>query len=715
MPIQNDSFTSLVAERRPTFAGLLLLIAGLLVVPTGYYAIKAIKSSPRAAKVEAVDLSQPDAKLPELEPVDSNKIDHVLIATASALAALSAAGVGLWFLFSQPSINEMMSQRNARIAILISGTTIGTVAMLLGFALFASWFGSMTDWIEKGDSKQAKWVLGPVLIFLLGAGLVFAAVQPARSEERNDPVLRKFSYGTNLVLTCLLLVFALLVGNLFLSIRLPNKLDTTESGFYSLSEETKKYIASLDQPVKAYTLLSEDMGSLRNPIPADTRRLLAACQEVNPTKFQVKPLNPVLNKEELSALKAKYPQFDLDDVGILITVGEDEKRSSYIRYDDLATSAGEGRGERQTIFQGEGKLVREMLFLTESKTKPVVYFTQGSGELELSPAPQGNNRLAAAPRPATELKALLEKNYVEVKTWTPDLKDTKIPDDGTAVVIADPKSTMTPEGVANIRKYMIEPRADGKKGKLIVLTSPYANATGKGVADTGLEGLLAEFQVKLGKEFLLGRPAQGLSYADVVAVPNPDLVRANNPLAMAYQLEQKPLLLSECREIEPVDAVPGAPPAPFKAEWLFATYPPNRITWIDPDTATNPAQTLALLTQPGNEDLARKMQPTNRGSRLIGAIVSEGPTPRIVVIGCGASFGDASARRQRGVEPPTELVAIALNWLRDRPTVNIANKTYGEYTMSKTADGFRLFWLPFGLILVAVVGLGASVWVIRRK
>lgn len=711
MPTQTDSFTSLVAERRPTFAGLLLLIAALLVVPAGYYARKAIKSSPKAAKVEVADPSQPDAKLPDLDPVDPNRIDHVLIATASALGALSAAGVGLWFLFSQPSANE---ERKARMAILVAGTTIGTVAMLLGFALFASWFGSMTDWIEKGDAKQAKWVLAPVLIFLIGAGLVFAAVQPARSEERNDPVLRKFSYGTNLILTCLLLVFALLVGNLFLSIRLPNKLDTTESGFYSLSDETKKYIASLDQPVKAYTLLSDDLGP-RNPIPADTRRLLAACQEVNPAKFQLKPLNPVLNKEELSALKAKYPQFDLDDDGILITVGEDEKRSSYIRLSDLATTAGERGAERQLIFQGEGKLIREMLFLTDNKTKPVVYFTQGSGELELSPAPQGNNRLTAAPRPATELKALLEKNYVEVKTWTPDLKDAKIPDDATAVIIADPKSTISPEGVASIRKYMTEPRADGKKGKLIVLTSPYANATGKGVADTGLEGLLAEFQVKLGKAFLFSRPSSGLSYADVEAGPNAQLVQTNNPLAMLYQILVKPLFLTECREVEPIDAQ-DAPPGPFKAEWLFATYPSNRVTWTDPDSATNPAQTLSLMSQPGNEDLIQKMRVTGRVSRSLAVIVSEGATPRMVVIGCGASFGDASARRrQRGVEPPTELVAVALNWLRDRPTVSIANKTYGKYTMSKTADNFRLFWLPFGLILVAVVGLGASVWVIRRK
>ena len=710
MPTQTDSFTSLVAERRPTFAGLLLLIAALLVATSGYYAAKVVRSSPKAAKVEAVDPSQPDAKLPELEPVDPNKLDHVVIATASALGALSAACVGLWFLFSQPSANE---ERNARMAILVAGTTIGTVAMLLGFALFASWFGSMTDWIEKGDAKQAKWVLAPVLIFLIGAGLVFAAVQPARSEERNDPVLRKFSYGTNLILTCLLLVFALLVGNLFLSIRLPNKLDTTESGFYSLSDETKKYIASLDQPVKAYTLLSDDMSTARNPIPSDTRRLLAACQEVNPTKFQVKPLNPVLNKDELSALKAKYPQFDLDDVGILLTVGEDEKRSSYIRYEELFTPA-DGRTERQTTFQGESKLIREMLFLTDNKTKPVVYFTQGSGELELSPAPQGNNRLTAAPRPATELKALLEKNYVEVKTWTPDLKDAKIPDDATAVIIADPKSTISPEGVASIRKYMTEPRADGKKGKLIVLTSPYANANGKGVADTGLEGLLAEFQVKLGKAFLFSRPSSGLSYADVEAGPNTQLVQTNNPLAMLYQIVVKPLFLTECREVEPIDAQ-DAPPGPFKAEWLFATYPSNRVTWTDPDSATNPGQTLSLMSQPGNEELIQKMRVTARGSRSLAAIVSEGATPRMVVIGCGASFGDASARRQRGVEPPTELVAVALNWLRDRPTVNIANKTYGKYTMSKTADNFRLFWLPFGLILVAVVGLGASVWVIRRK
>ena len=68
-------------------------------------------------------------------PPKTSLLDEMSLALPYVLTVLAVvvglgAGVGLWFLFSQPSLNE---ERNARMAILVAGTTIGTVAMLLGF------------------------------------------------------------------------------------------------------------------------------------------------------------------------------------------------------------------------------------------------------------------------------------------------------------------------------------------------------------------------------------------------------------------------------------------------------------------------------------------------------------------------------------------------------------------------------------------------------
>ena len=68
---------------------------------------------------------------------------------------------------------------------------------------------------------------------------MFPPIQPARAEERNNPTLRRLVYGSNFGLTVLLLFVVLVIANVVVALRVPNKLDTTETGFYSLSDSTK--------------------------------------------------------------------------------------------------------------------------------------------------------------------------------------------------------------------------------------------------------------------------------------------------------------------------------------------------------------------------------------------------------------------------------------------------------------------------------------------
>jgi hypothetical protein len=585
--------------------------------------------------------------------------------------------------------------------------------MLLGLVMFYLWFESLTKWLNAGDTKEARWVLTPLLVFLVGAGLAFAAALPARAEERNNPTLRRFIYGSNFALTALLLLFALVVGNVFLGLRLPNRLDTTESGFYTLGDDTKRFLATLDQPVKVYSTLTDLDRAVANRVSNDTRRLLEAARDANPAKFQVRQIDPVLNKDEIKSLQARFPQFDLNTLGVLIAVGEDEKRASFVRFNDLYSqeSAG-GFGSEPTItFQGEAKILGEVRFLAESSAKPVVYFTQGSGELEVAPASAAApGAVTARGRPATQLKAILEKNYVDVRPWRPEAADPKVPDDATAVVVADPRSPIPAEVAAAIQAYMSPTKPDAKKGKLILLSSPFPGVNQKGVSDTGLEGLLTELQVTLGKAYLIGQPYRGLGYSEVHALPNEDLLNAGNPLASAFI---RGVVLSDCRPVMAAETPPGGPPAKYRAEWFLAADRGNQIVWFDPDPPDNPGATLSQMVR--DPELLRKYR-AMRGVQIpVAAIVSEGTTPRAVVVGSGAAFADPTRRAGPADEPPVDLVAAALDWLRDRPTLGAVNKTYGRYTPSRAADSMRLFWLPFGLTLLGIAAVGAGVWVVRRK
>jgi len=75
------------------------------------------------------------------------------------------------------------------------------------------------------------------------------------------------------------------------------------------------------------------------------------------------------------------------------------------------------------------------------------------------------------------------------------------------VVVAEPTSPLPPAQVEAIRLYMTEPRADKKKGKLIVLAGAPVRPKGK-VIRTGLEGLLLEFNVRLGDRVVVGRESK---------------------------------------------------------------------------------------------------------------------------------------------------------------------------------------------------------------
>jgi hypothetical protein len=619
-----------------------------------------------------------------------------------------AAG-GLWAAFGTRPAADADHVVQARRALLAVGSGLGVLAMLLALALFYLWFESVPKWLNEGETAQAKWVLIPVVVFLAGAGLTFAAVQPARAEERSNQNLRRLVYAVNLGLTAFLLFAVLLIGNVFASLRIPNRLDTTESGFYTLDPKTQEYVAKLDTPVNAYATLPEG-----DRVTDDARRLLLAAQEVNPGRFKVRFLSLTANKDEITRLKNKYPQADLNSFGILLTAGENEQRSAFIRADDLLKTEGGGFGAPQKVtFTGESAVVRELLFLTDPGGKPVIYFTQGSGELEVVPSmgPGGPKRSG---RTANQLRSVLEKGYAEVKAWEPELTNPKVPDDCNVLVVADPRFALGKDQADAIRKYMTETRKDGKKGKLILLAGANPKLEGGGIADTGLEEVLAGLTIRLGNKLIIGRPTrEGLNWDEHICIVNPQLAETNS-VAQAYQ--EKGLILTKLRTVEP--AGPPGMGGPINVEPFLFTYP-QRFTVLESEMPTDPATAWNDMVE--KPQLRTAKQFTN-SPRIVAVVATESsmkrdepPTNRAVVIGCGEFFADP-AGRGRASTVPAEFFANVVSWLRDRPAAAaVANKTYGEYVPSKSADTFRLYFLPVGLTVLAVVALGAGVWVVRRK
>ena len=624
----------------------------------------------------------------------------VVAALAGFGVALVGLGVGIATMARVPADDPRRRRTEARTLILTGGGLLGLVVMAAGAFYVVYTFGVLTDWLtDKTPPKQAWQPVAALLTVLVGAGLAFLAAQPARAEERNNPFLRRLVYGGNLALASLLLLLALVVGNVLVGLKVPNKLDTTEAGFYSLSDATKGYVADLQQPVTFAAVIPD--GEDRSL--SDIRRLLAAFQEVNPGKVKVQYYSPNFSKD-IATLRAKYPLVGLNDLGVIVATGPDDANYSFVRADDFFQAGASGG----VSFQAEGKLIKEMVFLSESKTKPVVYALTGHGELEVAPDPAGGADAVGGRRQATKVRAALEKANVEVKPLAFPLKDPKVPDDAAVVLVLDPTGPLAPAEAAALTEYMAKPRGD-KKGKLIVATGPRPKPDRTGVAPTGLEDVLAPFGVKLGTEYLLTQPARGLGYQDVLVAPSARLEEGGNPIAAEFSTRS--LVLPTCRRLELVPAPPGGPgPA---AELLFGSQP-GPITWLEADPPANPGKLFEELLNDPEQQVRKKA--TQRRPWPVAAIASEGGAGRLAVFGSGEAFADPDRRAARPSDAAADLVAVTVNWLRDRPAVaNIAAKDYRTYTLDRKASDTALLWLPVGAVLFGILALGIGVWVFRRK
>jgi hypothetical protein len=658
---------------------LLGLLAVAFLVPVFVYGGKAFfPTTPAAAPGEP----------PPAPAFNPDRPEHITYTVGGAVGAILAGVLALVAL----SGSTAPPATHARRVFLAAGSVLGFAVMLYGIVLLVLWFGSLAKWLGEGDVKEAHRVLIPVGVVILGAAMAILSALPARAEERHNQALRRFIYGSNLGVTTLLLVFALLAGNIFLALRVPNKLDTTGSGFYTLGDDTLKYLKSLDTPITIYTTMDEQ----GDRPTADMRRLLDTAAAANPARIAIRPVSSVTTKPLLAKLREKHPQYNFAArAWVLVAAGEDEARTTFFTDDDVFSE----RGGTES-FTGESRLMRDVLFLSDSKTKAVVYMTQGHGEPAIVPPAPG----AAAGRTASALRTILEKNYVDVRPWQPDVDDPKVPDDATVVIIADPRRTLPAKTVSALAAYMTTPRAGGKAGKLIVAASPFPKPDGAGCIETGVEGILLNYGVVQQAGWVLTPPygELDLSYTDILTISE----GSRHPVGA---LVSRGAVFSDCRPL--VVRASDDPDASVNAEVLFASVNPRgNLTWVDRDPPSDPK---AQWERMARDAALRPKLGLSAEPRPLAVAVTEAKVPRVVVFASGVAFADDTNPRKG--PPRVDLIAASLDWLRDRPSVAAANKTYARYTLPKSATATRLVWLPVGLTLAVIVVAGLGVWVVRRR
>ncbi|MCS6849976.1 MAG: Gldg family protein [Gemmataceae bacterium] len=628
----------------------------------------------------------------------------------------------IWELLHVPG-DEAAEVLHARLTVLAVGGLFGLVTALLGVFLSGLWWTEyILPWLRPdGEGKEAWRLMLAALALFGGLAVMFASLQLSRGQERTNPLLRRLLYGYNAVLTGLLLLFVLTVLNLLAYVRLSHALDFTASSIYTLSSRSVNILENLDKPVTVYVLL--EPGST---LYTEVQTLLDNCRQYS-QRIQVKTISLDLSRAEAVELQKKHPNLE---PGLLVVYGtEPEVGSKLIKQSELYVHDFSRRpGERESFkFKGEDLLMGALAELSEGGAKPIIYATQGNGEYDL------NDTTTSRPNQGLGIfKERLEKRNYEVKPLTFLPGQSKIPDDAAIVLIAGITRPLPDDAVKALREYLNPSDPNKKKGKLFLLTGLTLGPDGNPVS-TGLEELLSGYGVQLKNERIFSIPTPG----SFIRSPSMCAAQVNqtlrNPIAEAFR--DRVFALFRARPVQASSPV-GASASSYVAETLlevpgFESRPFNQLVFTDTNfrrDAFEAAQEVSLLLRDNPDEFKRRI---SSQAISVGVIVSESKTdpndphafmrrgtsqrPLLAVFGDAAMVTNQLMSAEGGYYY-FDLLASTLDWLRERTgSIGIQPKDRTFFVVEPTVPYWKTVLIPPALVLLGIVGLGAGVWIVRRR
>jgi hypothetical protein len=634
---------------------------------------------------------------------------------AGGLALLTLLSA-LW-VFTQP-VDPAAPEAAARKELLAFGGTAGFLTVMAGIFLGYRWHQSLVLWIGGGDTREAKWVLYAAAIFLAGLLIMFVSLQLARTEQRANAALRRVLYGFNTAFVGLLLLLVLIVLNVALFVKMPKTLVVNDSAFTGLSEESRHFLRALDRPVHAYLILPENhavsIGRIVNytSLYSDCRGLLSQCEDET-RNFKAVYLSPSFDSVRIATLmqRLNVREADRDQLGMLITVGEDEAAYTFIPALDLVDV-----DQGSVVFQGENKLMTELMFLSDARGKEKVYFTQGHGELTIEPG-------SDPARSASEIVRYLRDRKMTVETLDFTGPDAKVPDDAALVVIAGPQRPFTEDDpvLTALRAYV---RRTDRPGKVLAFL-PATRADDGSVAPSGLETLMSQLGADIDSSHRLVTAQNQIQLADRRFMPQDHVAVGAFPridISLGRAIGKYPLFLQNAREVKPAEPMPGVQ---RKVTPLFGTAA-GMVTWKEDGFRENLITAWNnIRTDPGGVrgQIAARKQLKFRDSFpvAVASVESSGKgdkaaeRPRAIVFGSDSILIDQPQVPAGIEEVRHQLVSDCVDWLRERDTtIGVAPRKLPVFILEKPVDWSSQLVLLL-MIAMGIAVVGGGVWLSRRR
>ena len=277
------------------------------------------------------------------------------------------------------------------------------------------------------------------VVYLLSIIVVFLFFTTQVIQKRRYQVSKKtlsfgaYSGGMVAVMTVIAVVANLAVSALPSSV---TSFDLTSNKLYSLTDETKEYLANLDEDVTIYVMASD---SSMDSIVDTTLQNMAACTEHLTVTYVDPSANPSFLQEYSEVMNAYWNSLIVESGERYTIVDYSDMYEYSIDYTTYSTSV--------TGYDAEGLIDSAIAYVT-SDVVPKVYVLTGHGESSL-----GSN--------FTEVLSKLNCESEELDLMVSD----SVPEDCEVLIINGPTSDLSSEDAAIILAYL-----EGG-GDLIAVTS----------------------------------------------------------------------------------------------------------------------------------------------------------------------------------------------------------------------------------------------------
>ena len=539
---------------------------------------------------------------------------------------------------------------------------LGWLGSILVFTAVAVWY-VLPD-LEQLRQVLASAGLASILLYLAGQWR-----QVARSFER-----RQTRYGT-LAGTGIVLVLVIIVALNYVLARQNKRWDLTAGRQYSLSDQTRQVLESLEAPV----------------------RMLVFARAPEFPRYQDQ-----LEEYPYLSSQVTIDYFDVDKQPILT-------RQYEVEFSGTIVFEYEGRVER-VVSVAEQDLTTGLIKVIEG-VEQTVYFLEGHGEKEHTGA--GRDGYSA-------VSAALGLDNFDVESLVLAQQST-VPEDASVLVVAGPQTDLLPGEVEALRAYL------DRGGKLLVLIDPPTDSESPEPEE--LLRLLREWGIEPGTDVVVDASGIGQLLGTDVSMP----VAANYPF---HPITDRFPLLTVYPLARSVNAATGNPDGriaqPFietsAQSWAEADLDELATGEVElneeagdrpgpvtigmavsapaPDPSAVPAVT--GIDAESDETDAEDDESDPRDDEADGTP----PETRLVVIG----DSDFATNSFVGIQGNRDMFLNTVNWLAQQETlISIRARDPEDRRLTLTADQQRrVIWLSLFLVPGFVLGTGVYTWWRRR-